>query len=348
MKLKYSCATALVVCAFLTACAQPESVSEIYDQTVGTGNVNINDGNDAPVFETQDVSQDNGRKITATYGSGEYVLNIDAEVSIPKARPQSGKLVTESIDKKLVEQYLCDGEELYKSDSTDANVSVQYVFAANETATDLPYDISYCESGDGTASFTNWRLDSYFSGYEVKQILPENRTGEQQEYVQSMEEKAQNLADSLLLDAKTSHSWLSVGDSQKFCAVFLNMRINGFSMVSKDYYSYIQSNVMISEHGVNSFNFAGLYQAESTENTSVLSLDQILELVETGVENKNINSCSVPVELIELAYMVESTEEGIRFFPVWCFSGQLGSDTGLMPLLCIHAMSGEIEFMASY
>ena len=101
----------------------------------------------------------------------------------------------------------------------------------------------------------------------------------------------------------------------------------------------------ISEAGVNSVSFYGLYEFDSIENVDIMPLDDVLSLVEDGIETKYINSLPETISSITMAYMMDS-EEDLTFYPVWCFCGSYGEESGEMPFLCINAVTGEIEFMA--
>lgn len=347
-------AVVIMAMCTLVGCAQPDNVkstnldnadkvNKAESVAIDTQGAGASVGENMDASDTTDVKDDNGREINDTYGTGEYTFNIKAKVSVPDAAPQSGTLSGKTWDKALIEQYLCDGETLIEQTGSSGQ---EYVSTKNEAGTDLAYDMCFSMGGNGSASFTNWRLDSYFSGATHKLIPSEERNNEQQQFAEAMMNKAQDIVDNLGLEAQVSHCWMEERDKNNTCTVFINSCVDDYQLVSKDYGTFIQSNMSVAEPGVNVFNIGGNYQTVDAQAVSVLTLDQILGIVKQGVEDKNINGLQETIERVELAYMVEDNGTGAVFYPVWCFSGALDSDSGMMPLLCLDAQTGEIKLMA--
>lgn len=332
------------------SCAKPE-IDTLSQNTNAGGGSDVSqsetDSSGAIVYALpSDIKSDNDRRVTETYGSGDYSFKIDATILVPDSEIQTGTLDIKEVDVSLIEQYLCGGELLHAAETQDS--SIQYVSDGNEVDNDLDYDIGLMLSGDGTGIFTNYKIDTYFTGDELKFIMPEEQAAEQKAFVESMEQQVQEIFNSLQLEAEVSHSWLQVGDANNNCVVFVNAYLNGFPLVLKEYGTYVQSNLTIAEQGVNGLFFDGLYKIKNATTASVMSLNEVLEIIKRDVESKNINGFRETIESIELAYMINRSDVGLEFYPVWCFSGRHSSISGLMPFLCINAQTGGVELMSGY
>ena len=333
----------------LQGCASPdqEVIGEPTENTDlasayedGDGSVMGDTGSQAQEPVASVVSE-NHRHISAEYGSGDYMLKIDADVTVPEGDILSGTLKEREPDLSLIEQYLCDGNALHKNED-----GTFYISDSNEAGTDLGSDY-VLSINNGSASFSNYKLDEYFTGFAIQQVLYSDQNEDQKAFVADMEAKTQTLFDQLNLEGKVSHTWLNDGETNRYCGVFVNAFIGDFPLVSSDYGNFIQSNITIADQGINSANFMGFYEIKAGEAVSVLPLDAVLSIIEQDVENKNINNYENTVDHITLAYMVERGEE-TSFYPVWCFSGTPSEDEGMMPFLCINAQTGEVALMSGF
>lgn len=331
-----------IISLLMYGCASPdqEIIGEKPDKQNVTSGFNEENGNNSMEVGSNGSLED-GRHISAVYGSGDYILKIDADVVIPETELMAGTLVPKEPDISLIEEYLCGGSELHKNaDGTS------YISDSNEAGTDLGSDY-IVHIGDGSINFSNYKLDSYFTGFPAQQIPPLQQNEDQKAFVADMENKTQELFDQLNIEGQISHSWLKVGDTDSYCGVFVNAYLEGVPLVSRDSGNFVQSNVTISGHGINGANIYGLYEIGESQPASILPLHEVLSIIERDIENKYINNYENVVESITLAYMLEQTD-GLSFFPVWCFSGVISEESGSMPFLCINAQTGNVELMSGF
>lgn len=326
----------------LTACASPE------DEIIGgRDNENTNQAfetSEAKVLDDKSsvIHVDDGRHITATYGADEYVFQIDADVVVPQQAIVKGVLELKKIDISLIEQYLCDGDELVWD-----NATTSYISETDTVENDnLTYDRSFFVTGSD-AVFEDFTKDKYYDSNDrnigIHMIEEADWTDEDKSFIETMADQADDLLKQLQLDTEYSHAWLETSDNNSYCEVYENVLLESAPMVSKSYGTFIQNCVQIGEYGIDSIHFSGLYDVNTSENVSnMMSLDDVLKFVQQGVEEKNINTLKYSVDSIQLAYMFD--ENKMTFTPVWCFSIS-EPDYGYIPALCIDAISGEILLM---
>lgn len=354
---KYGILTSAFLAAVLcgAACAQPEGdvPQQWKDETVqeslgesgqASGQDLQGDSENGDMGEngnSYDVSSEQGRTIQAQYGSGEYDFNIQAEVFVPSGEIKAGTLKLQALDISAVENYVCGGESLHFSQEQQA-----YVSDGNSVDNDLSYDLIYQENGDGTALFENYRITS--TTVNDTMLDPQDLTREQQEQASAFEADALELIQNLGLNGQVSHFRFSVGNMSGN-AVFINTWVDGAPLIMEDYAAYAQSVIQITEDGVAQMNLNGLYEPDTWETVSVMSLDEVLSMIEEGVASGDIYGNSADITGVELAYFLESSSDGtLNFHPVWCFSGELSQGTGRIPFLCINAQTGEIDLMTGY
>lgn len=328
--------SSIVFLCLLCGCATAEMDTKTTDQSRQGSN------------SLEDLSSDDERHISESYGDTEYSLKLDASISIPNSRIQTGTFQIRSIDVSLIEKFLCDGEKLSRlehKDADDDEKEVAYVSDTNEVKNDLDYDLLYVEYNDiaGAAGFTNFRLDKVLSGTGFIEVGLESYTDEQGEFVNSMEKLCQQLFVNLGLEANIECSYLLDGDKEDCCVIGMNSLIDGIPLIMD--HKFVQSSVRIGNPGVNSVAFQGLYEVSKAEDVTILSIDEVLGIIKKGVEDKQINSYKETMNTIRLAYMVAIENDIISFYPVWAFCSYYDGGDTLLPRLCINAQNGDIEMM---
>lgn len=294
----------------------------------------------------EDLSSDDERHISETYGDTEYSLKLDASISIPNSRIQAGTFQIRSIDVSLIEKFLCGGEKLSRLEhEEDDEIEVAYVSDTNEVKNDLDYDLLYAEYHDfaGAAGFANFRLDKVLSGTGFIEVALESYTDDQKKFVDAMESLCQQLFVNLGLEANIEGSNLLGGDKEDCCVIRMNSLIDGIPLIMD--HKFVQSSIRIGDPGVNSVAFQGLYEVSKAEDVTILSIDEVLGIIKKGVEDRQINSYKETMNSIRLAYMVSIENDVISFYPVWAFCSYYDGGDTLLPRLCINAQNGEIEMM---
>ena len=340
----------LVSAVCVSSCASPDAELLIEDQgtTAAPESMQIvqsDTGQSPALAESEDILSDNGRKVQEAYGEGEYQFKIDAEVYISSQPIQSGNLSVRNIDIGLIEQYLCDGEELIKG-----STPYEYVSSGNSLDNDLDYDIRFASDFDnpGNFSYTNWRLDQYYSGGAFEMKTEEQWDSEETAFVQAMREQTETLFKNLEIESLYSmaHFQKAIEGSgtEDNCYIHMISMLDGFPLISQQMNDYMRNYCHIGERGVNGMQLSGIFQKEDERDVSVLPLDEVLAIVKEGVENKEINTFEETMDRIDLAYMVNSVNQQLTFYPVWCFSGKI--DSYQVPFLCINAQTGSVAFMS--
>lgn len=327
------------------SCASPED--EIVGGRDGHGTSSITEddtsqGSSANEKSEGDIRADQGRHITVTYGSGEYVFHIDADVRIPEASIVSGNLVIKEIDISRIEQYLCAGDSLVWDDASNMYVSQTDTVTTDEVS----YDRCFYTADNGAAAvFDDLTKDEYYQSMGTHTVSAQDQTKEDQVFMNSMMQESTEILNHLQVDMDYSHIWYEISDDKnRYCSVFFNALMKDAPLVSPNDGSFLQGYVQLGEYGVNSIHFSGLYEADEAEEISnVMTLDEVLALVRQGVEEKNINTQTYTISSISLVYMIN--ESSMTFSPAWCFAGAIDVDLGNVPLLCIDAVTGDVLMM---
>lgn len=342
-----------VALGILAACAQPDP--QLQSETSADSNISMEssgnfenvDSSDASSVETQaetaggftQLQSVDGTTVTETIGEGDYVLTLDAKVHIPDAPPQEGTFAAKNLDLSAVGDALCNGETLSPESSgtryTSQDSSISFLLP--------PGPIGY-------ALFENQNLSSYYSGANPYTKLPDEMTEQENAFVSEMTVAAQESLENIMPVSQLKNTGYQVFEDNDLSYASLSFisEFAGYPLIDASQAAYMVTDVTLGTEGVIRVNFQGFYDMEESVDTDVLSLEEVLEIVRTGVEEKNINTYPIPVTDISLAYMVENvTETSADFYPVWCFSGDVDAAIGHHPLICIDARNGSIVSMFS-
>lgn len=351
-------AAGMAVSALLSGCASAamdteaplvmSSASEHPESEIGEDTLNLTESASGSAAASQTPETlGNGRHISESFGDSEYFFKVEADIYIPDVTIQQGTMKTKSIDVSLIEQYLCDGqtliESLYKNPENGISYT-EYIYDGNSVENDLDYDINYIPALPdipGIAKFDDFRLDSELSGTGFMPVNRSDWSDEQEQFVDNMSAQCQQLFTNLGIEAQVGDIWLETGASNDCCTVFLNTLVDGLPLIHTN--QFLQSSVRIGIPGINNINFAGLFEVNQAEEVSILSIDEIMEVVRQGVEGNTINTYTEPIEDVRLAYMVNT--ETMEFYPVWCFCARVSGMDVILPRLGINAQTGQVAFM---
>lgn len=330
---KFLMASTVVLAA---GCAQPEN--DVLQQWKDTENIKLS--GETGSGSSYDASIEDGRKLEIVYGSGEFKFNIDAEVFVPSAQMKSGSAAIKDLDISLIEQYLCPETSLTYSQEQNA-----YISSGNSTDSDLDFDIIYAPTGNGYAYFENFKVTSSVSA--DNSIVEDDRlTNEQRKEADECQDLASQLFEDLSLSGGLSHYWYSVGDTPQI-TVFINTYIEDVPLILKESGNYAQSTVNFYGKSVGQMNLSGLFELENADDVSIMPLDDVLDIINQGIESGNIYGSSINITRVELSYFMGNDTSGSSYiYPVWCFSGMIDAVSGTIPILCINAQTGEVEFMS--
>lgn len=325
------------------ACAQPEEELLLEDQgiTVALESAELESA------KSENVTSDNGRHIQESYGEGDYKFKLDAQVYVSSQPVQTGGLSTRNIDIELVEKYLCDGEKLIKGSG-----AYEYISSGNSLDNDLDYDINIHNIFDspGSVSYSNWRLDQYYSGSDFQMKSLAQWDSGDKAFIESMADRAEELFVNLGIENRYSNAILYKGiegsGAEDNCYIETVSMLDGFPLVTLSTGDYMRNTCHIGERGVNGMQLGGIFRKNDEKSVAVIALDDVLAIVKDGVEAKNINTYDEAIQQIELAYMVNFVNQQPSFYPVWCFSTKLQAMDAAVPVLCINAQTGSVDYMS--
>lgn len=314
----------------------------------GCATAELKDSGTTGCYYIEELEKDNGRYINKTYGNDEFYFKINASINLADSEIREGILKARALDKAKIEQILCDGESLEQGKlEGDQNISANnvYVSKSNESNNPFGHDIVYFENQDsmGDAVFSNYKYDENTSVTSMKS--KPDWTVEQQEFVGKMKARAEKVFSEIGLTSTYSYATLLSGTTNNSCLMFMDMYLDGLPLFEKDYGVNLQSSVNISDRGISQILFSGLLEIVDSKVVPILSINEVLEIIERGVAEKSINTYSNEIISIHLAYMVDRTDSAVSFYPVWCFDYCTDINENLEPLICINAQNGVVEYM---
>ena len=168
-------------------------------------------------------------------------------------------------------------------------------------------------------------------------------------FADEMREKVMDIYDGLDLEMSYVNTRYYAGEdgqgTEENCVIETMALLDGFPLISTGQGDYMRSFCKIGHQGVSRMLLAGIFEMDFREQVSVISLDDVLKIVEMKAEKKEIYGYS-RITGIKLAYMFDVEEEKIIFDPVWCFDTAVDDVNGDIPLFCVDACTGEIAYMS--
>ena len=316
---------------FLVGCASPEAETEQPYEGL---------------HSQSEVLKDNGRHVKLRVEADETsAFIIDADVSISETALKQGIIQAEEWDIEGIADVLCSDIPLQPAEKNQPDY---ILYSGGDAYKDLPYDtaLQICQL-DGSLSYMNYRLDDYFtnSNYIIKR---ESEWTETDHILAGrMEDEAAALYEKLGLTAEIAQTELMTSGEGSYCIVKMARLLEDYPLLNATGYK-VQDYIYAAECGINSIVFNMKYEEKDVTEVSVLSLDEVLTIVEKGVKEKSINAYAADnaddtVETISLAYMTEISDGALRFFPVWCFGADL--DGYAVNYLLIDARDGSVVYM---
>ena len=259
---------------------------------------------------TKNPADDHGRHVQAVYGEGSHRLEIDGNVYISDQPVYSGTLSPVSPDSDAIETI---------------------------------------EFWQGSFQYENLSLDEKYSSADVGILMDAQWDASQRLFADEMREKVMDIYDGLDLEMSYVNTRYYAGEdgqgTEENCVIETMALLDGFPLISTGQGDYMRSFCKIGHQGVSRMLLAGIFEMDFREQVSVISLDDVLKIVEMKAEKKEIYGYS-RITGIKLAYMFDVEEEKIIFDPVWCFDTAVDDVNGDIPLFCVDACTGEIAYMS--
>lgn len=318
----------------LTGCASPEVETE---QTM------------IGAYSLNEIMQDNGQKIEKHFqNEGEDgVLDINAIVDIPNTSLKEGVIQSKEWDISMLKNVLCPETDMILEKNSQSDY-MRYIGGA--TYNDLNYD-TYIEisKSDNSLVYCNYKLDAYFvnAGFELRN--QSDWTESEQKFVREMEENSIDLYSKLGIEAEVENTDLTVTNGKKYCSIKMLRTLDGCPWLDAGG-EPIGDTIQIAEPGINGLSLSEQYTIEDAKEASVLSIDEIMQIIDMGVKNGNIHTYIVEdkgfdytIQSIRMGYMTEIEDGAMHFFPVWYFQCKLG-EKGIT-LLALDARNGAVAYM---
>lgn len=318
MRTKYLLLNILIVVLLVSGCAKPE--------TNNTTNSTI-------LTETQDqaynVAMEQGRHIEKDFKVKDSNIKIDAQVIVTTDSVQQGKLELKNPSLEKIQELF---EIKYPLEQTDQGY---------EKFTDDGYQGFYVDE-DNTFYYQN----SYAStGHlNAENITSENFTEQEKSVISKYAEDAskclKNIGESTEIQSQELEKsgeyytgellyYESVGD------VPLIESINGQK-------SFLETHIEMTSLGIEILQInGGLWQMKEATPANVISVDQLLEIVDKAADEGTISLWpDTQVNKIQLLYYLDSKSGD--FYPVWCLIQDIDGMEQIE--VCIHAVTGEVVY----
>ena len=318
----------------LTGCAAPEVETE---QTMMGS------------YSSDEIMQDNGRKIEKHFqNEGEDgVLDINAVVDIPDISLKEGVIQSKEWDISMLENVLCPGTDMILEQNSQSDYT-RYIGGA--AYNDLDYDIYFEISKlDNSLTYCNYKLDDYFVNEEFELVKETEWTESEQNFVKKMEENSLDLYSKLGIEAEVANTDLTVSNEKQYCSVKMLRTLDGCSWLDAGG-EPVCDTIQIAEPGINVLSVAEQYTTKDVKEASVLSIDEIMQIIDDGVKNGNIHTYIMEekgfdytIQSIRMGYMTQIEDGAMHFFPVWYFQCKLG-EKGIT-LLALDARNGAVIYM---
>lgn len=268
----------------------------------------------------REMEEDNGKHITLKIGTSTNPLYIDADVTIPNSI-KTGKVEQKFPDSSLIEKALCEGESLEQIGENQWGIVAQ--------GQEYDYE-KYYEVDEDYAMY----YDAAIKG-DADKADTERDVNEEE-----LKQQAQQVLDNCEFPAVFVYE--ETDEVEKSTAFFYSPAIEGVPVVSSTSgLGGVQ--VYISENGVSEMLLEKQIVPDKLEETEVMSLDAMLEMLNNYYENGSLSPLSGgdKVRFIRLAYYVDKQS---RLKPVWCFSIDFMNVGKEYLVYCFDAENGEIVF----
>ena len=312
----------LLICGIflLSACAKPDgnnvsAVEESLDKVAGD---QLKDEQDRFVECTFEIPED---------APGDDI-HIAAYVTIPEHAVEQGDYEQSVISAEQIEDILLDGQKMEKIEGGSTQEEWQI---APEPGSDKAFKANYMiNRGIQKSFFSNTSVEELADIEYTKNNCP---TQEMEEQLEHLTDEAQDVFLRLGMNTKILDASIG-GKSGYYTANILAVPCMDDIMLVDPRIGFVDNACFISTDGVNSMQMHGTYQKKNVQEVSVMSVDDMLQIVKGKAENGEMMGWNdVTYTNITLAYYLDSG----TFYPVW----YIYSDS-LLAYICINAQTGEL------
>lgn len=305
-----------------SACAEPEgsNVSAVEESLDKVSNDQLKDEQGRFVeciFEIPEYSQGND-------------IRIAAYVTIPEHAVEQGSYEQSMIPAEQIENVLLDGQ---KMEYVNEVMGQEKWEIASEPGSDKAFKVNYMiDKGIQKSFFSNTSVKELADVEYTKNNCPTEEMKEQLEYLTN---EAQDVFAQLGMNTEIMEATIG-GESGYYTADIMAVpRIDDILLVEPQC-GFVDDYCWVSTDGIGGMQMHGIYQKKDAQETSVMSVDDMLQIVKEKAENGEITGWNdVTYTNITLAYYLDS---GI-FYPVWYIYDAAG-----IVDICINAQTGTLCF----
>ncbi len=163
----------------------------------------------------------------------------------------------------------------------------------------------------------------YTTSYTDETCLDEEMANQMQE----LTEKASSVCEEFGMDVRLWYRDILVENGYYLAGIYMLSLLDSVPLVSD---GFITSYCNLSDEGIAGMSFAGCFTKKNAQEVSVLSIDQLLKILEEKAGAGEIDM-GEEITSITLAYHMDFTNG--TFYPVWCLYGgtldiQVDAQTG--------------------
>lgn len=285
-------------------------------------------------------------RLVCSYESLNGIKNLD----IPIERTDQKLLYGKVQRKKKSPEIICnvlEPESLWSQDKELAQETKADDVYQTEITTALGQNISrqLFVFDEGTYFYSNTIGDETMFSVDSDLISEEMWTEEEQKFVQSRIDDAEEIFKNLGVDYRVTQTQLYKNGNNYFVTVGLSEYMDGVPVC--DFYGISAGSDMLlatglitlSEDRISEFRVCGTSEIMSdAEQCKLLSWQQIENCFQEEIKGADWGNYDITA--VKLEYLVKND---LTFVPVWSFYGEIAENIE-KPLLCLNASSGKVEF----
>lgn len=312
-----------LIAGMISACGKPESEhtsaqAESFSQITGP-----------------QLQEDQGRRIACTFAipdknEDSSDIQIAASVSVPESEIVQGNYEQTMISADQIETILLGGQ---KMDFVQKQYSEEVWQIASDPGSDKAFKINYrIDNGIKKSFYDNTSIQNIADVQYTKDNAP---TQEVKDQLDILSEKATDVSSQLGITSKLLKATIGEEHGYYMVNVISVPCLEDVPLVEPEF-GFVKDSYFISNDGVSSMQIHGSYSKKNEKKVSVMSVDDMLKIVEEKAANGEIPGWNdVTYTDITLAYYLDSGTN--RFYPVWYLSSN-SCDV----YICINAQTGEL------
>lgn len=312
-----------LIVGVIPACGKPE-----------TDNSSIQ-AEESNTITGQQLKDEQGRMIECTFAipdKDEYSsdIHIAASVTVPESEIVQGDYEQTLISADQIEKILLNGQTM---EPVKSNASEEVWEIASDPGSDKAFKVNYMiDNGVKKSFYDNTSIQNIADIEYTENNCP---TQEMKEQIEVLTEKAKNISVQLGITPYVLKTSIGENNGYYMANVLIAPCIDDVPLVENTY-GILEDGYFISNEGVSSMQNHGYYSKKNEKRVSVMSVDDILKIVEEKTANGEIMGWKdITYTNITLAYYLNSGTN--NFYPVW----YIYSDSS-EAYICINAQTGEL------